>query len=51
MSTPPKDNEGNTAFHYLAIGIMWLLICLGIGGCEFLEKHDPKTPLISISHP
>lgn len=50
MNHPLKDEKGNTASHYLATGIMWLPICLGIGGCQFLENHDPKTPLVSISH-
>jgi hypothetical protein len=30
---------------YLCIGVMWLLISLGIGGCNYLSGDTFKTPL------
>lgn len=48
---PLKDEDGNTATHYVARGFLLLCLCLGIGACTLLEKHDPKTPLISITRP
>ena len=44
---PAKDEDGNTAHHYYAKGVMWFLIWLGFGGCCWMSKDQDK-PLFAI---
>ena len=49
MSNEPiKDPDGNTPAHYWALGGMWLLILLGLGGCCLLANRSGSGPLIAI---
>ena len=38
-------------FTYIGYGISLFLLCIGIGGCEWLEGHkDDHQPLIIVEH-
>lgn len=45
MSAPEAQESG---WKFIGIGVMWLLIFLGIGGCAYLLDKKSKDPLIVI---
>lgn len=49
-SHPLKDEDGNTASHYLAYGAMWFLFLIGLGGCVHIAFRESSAPLIQITH-